>query len=103
MIPEKINTSADFEQLFLHVISHFYEEIDLYGKTYGPDSKTKLLSSIKSIITEYIPAVYPQYLADYPSSLPDIYTLISETITINQDRHDSLPDLYAIMEATETA
>ena len=100
MIPEKINTSADFEQLFLHVITHFYEEIDLYGKTYN---KTKLLSSIKSIITEYIPAVYPQYLADYPSSLPDIYTLISETITINRDRHDSLPDLYAIMEATETA
>ena len=80
MIPEKINTSADFEQLFLHVISHFYEEIDLYGKTYGPDSKTKLLSSIKSIITEYIPAVYPQYLADYPDSLNCIYGLVKETI-----------------------
>ena len=75
MIPEKINTSADFEQLFLHVISHFYEEIE-----YGPDSKTKLLSSIKSIITEYIPAVYPQYLADYPDSLTCIYGLIKETI-----------------------
>ena len=80
MIPEKINTSADFEQLFLHVISYFYEEIDLYGKTYGQDSKTKLLSSIKSIITEYIPAVYPQYLADYPDSLTCIYGLVKETI-----------------------
>ena len=80
MIPEKINTSADFEQLFLHVITHFYEEIDLYGKAYGQDSKTKLLSSIKSIITEYIPAVYPQYLADYPDSLNCIYGLVKETI-----------------------
>ena len=80
MIPEKINTSADFEQLFLHVITHFYEEIDLYGKTYGPDSKTKLLSSIKSIITEYIPAGYQQYLADYPDSLTCIYGLVKETI-----------------------
>ena len=39
-----------------------------------------LLSSIKSIITEYIPAVYPQYLADYPDSLTCIYGLIKETI-----------------------
>ena len=77
MIPEKINTPADFEQLFLHIIPHFYEEIDLYGKTYN---KTKLLSSIKSIITEYIPAVYPQYLADYPDSLTCIYGLVKETI-----------------------
>ena len=103
MIPEKINTSADFEQLFLHVITHFYEEIDLYGKAYGQDSKTKLLSSIKSIITEYIPAVYPQYFSDYPDSLDKIYALVKETIKINQERRTSLPDLFSLMETTETA
>ena len=95
---EELGSSADLEQLFLHIISHFYEEIDAYGS-----NKTQLLSSIKSILTEYIPAVYPQYYADYPDSLPDIYALIEETIKINQERRTSLPDLFSLMETTETA
>ena len=90
--PDGLNTPSDIEQLFLHIISHFYEEIDAYG------DKTQLLSSIKSILTEYIPAVYPQYYADYPDSLPDIYALVKETIKINQERRASLPNLYALMK-----
>ena len=42
--------------------------------------------------------MYPQYLDDYPSSLPDIYALIDETIRINreiQKAPDPLPGLYA--------
>ena len=95
--PDGLNTPSDIEQLFLHIISHFYEEIDAHG------DKTQLLSSIKSIITEYIPAVYPQYYSDFPDSLPDIYALIEETIKINQERRTSLPDLFSLMETTETA
>ena len=60
--------------------------------------RARLLISIRSILTGYIPAVYPQYLDDYPSSLPDIYALIDETIRINreiQKAPDPLPDLYA--------
>ena len=90
--PEAIVTPADFEQLFLHVISHFYDEINACG------NRTKLLSSIKSIIYDYIPAVYPQYLEDYPSSLDRIYALIAETVKINrevQKTHGQLPSLYA--------
>ena len=90
--PDLLNTPSDFEQLFLHIISHFYKEIDAYG------NKKHLLSSIKSILTEYIPTVYPQYFADYPDSLPDIYALIDETIKINHERRASLPNLYALME-----
>lgn len=86
--PEAIITLANFEQLFLHVISHFYDEINAYG------NREHLLSSIKSIIYEYIPAVYPQYLEDYPSSLDNIYALIAETVKINQENHDSLPEVY---------
>ena len=95
--PEELDSSADLEQLFLHIISHFYEEIDAYG------DKTQLLISIKSILTEYIPTVYPQYYSDFPDSLPDIYALIEETIKINQERRTSLPDLFSLMETTETA
>ena len=90
--PGVLDSPADIEQLFLHVISHFYEEINAYG------NKKHLLSSIKSILTEYIPTVYPQYFADYPDSLPDIYALIDETIKINHERRASLPNLYALME-----
>ena len=60
--------------------------------------RARLLISIRSILTGYIPAVYPQYLDDYPSSLPDIYALVGETIRINreiQKAPDPLPDLYA--------
>ena len=96
--PDGLNTPSDLEQLFLHVISRFYKEIDAYGS-----NKTQLLSSIKSILTEYIPAVYPQYYSDFPGSLPDIYALIEETIKINQERRTSLPDLFSLMETTETA
>ena len=95
--PDGLNTPSDIEQLFLHIISHFYEEIDAYG------DKTQLLISIKSILTEYIPTVYPQYYSDFPDSLPDIYALIEETIKINQERRTSLPDLFSLMETTETA
>ena len=95
--PDELNTPSDLEQLFLHVISRFYKEIDAYG------NKKHLLSSIKSILTEYIPAVYPQYYSDFPDSLPDIYALIEETIKINQERRASLPDLFSLMETTETA
>ena len=88
--PKMINTPSDFEQLFLHVISHFYDKINVYG------SRTQLLIAVRSILTEYIPTVYPQYLDDYPSSLPDIYTLIEETIRINREiQKDPLPNLYA--------
>jgi hypothetical protein len=90
--PEMINAPFDFEQLFLHIIIHFYDEIRAY------DNSTRLLISVKSILTEYIPVVYPQYLDDYPSSLPDIYALIDETIRINreiQKTPDPLPNLYA--------
>ena len=90
--PDELNTPSDLEQLFLHVISRFYKEIDAYG------NKKHLLSSIKSILTEYIPTVYPQYFADYPDSLPDIYALVKETIKINQERRASLPNLYALMK-----
>ena len=96
--PDELNTPSDLEQLFLHVISRFYKEIDAYGS-----NKTQLLSSIKSILTEYIPTVYPQYFADYPDSLPDIYALVNETIKINQERRTALPDLFSLMETTETA
>ena len=96
--PDGLNTPSDLEQLFLHVISRFYKEIDAYGS-----NKTQLLSSIKSILTEYIPAVYPQYYSDFPDSLPDIYALVNETIKINQERRASLPDLFSLMETTETA
>lgn len=91
--PDELNTPSDLEQLFLHVISRFYKEIDAYGS-----NKTQLLSSIKSILTEYIPAVYPQYFADYPDSLTCIYALAKETIKINQERRASLPNLYALMK-----
>ena len=90
--PKMINTPYDFERLFLHVITHFYDEIKACAM------RTRLLISIRSILTGYIPAVYPQYLDDYPSSLPDIYALIEETIRINreiQKATDPLPDLYA--------
>ena len=52
--PDELNTPSDLEQLFLHVISRFYKEIDAYGS-----NKTQLLSSIKSILTEYIPRLMP--------------------------------------------
>jgi hypothetical protein len=90
--PKMINTPHDFERLFLHVITHFYDEIKACAM------RTRLLISIRSILTGYIPAVYPQYLDDYPSSLPDIYALIDETIRINreiQKTPDPLPNLYA--------
>ena len=90
--PKIIDTPFDFERLFLHVITHFYDEIKAYG------GRARLLIAVRSILTEYIPAMYPQYLADYPSSLPDIYALIEETIRINRELQkvpDSLPNLYA--------
>ena len=90
--PKELYTPADFEQLFLHIISHFDKEIDGYG------NKKQLLSSLKSILTEYIPTVYPQYISDYPDSLENIYSLIGETIHINQERRAALPDLYALMK-----
>ena len=95
--PKELYTPADFEQLFLHIISHFDKEINAYG------NKKQLLVSLKSILTEYIPTVYPQYYSDFPDSLPDIYALIEETIKINQERRTSLPDLFSLMETTETA
>ena len=95
--PKELYTPSDFEQLFLHIISHFDKEINAYG------NKKQLLVSLKSILTEYIPTVYPQYISDYPDSLPDIYALIEETIKINQERRASLPDLFSLMETTETA
>ena len=94
--PKELYTPSDFEQLFLHIISHFDKEINAYG------NKKQLLVSLKSILTEYIPTVYPQYISDYPDSLPDIYALIEETIKINQERRTSLPDLFSLMETTET-
>ena len=90
--PKELYTPSDFEQLFLHIISHFDKEIDGYG------NKKQLLSSLKSILTEYIPTVYPQYISDYPDSLEKIYSLIGETIHINQERRAALPDLYALMK-----
>ena len=90
--PKELYTPSDLEQLFLHVISRFYKEIDGYG------NKKQLLSSLKSILTEYIPTVYPQYISDYPDSLEKIYSLIGETIHINQERRAALPDLYALMK-----
>ena len=95
--PKELYTPSDFEQLFLHIISHFDKEINAYG------NKKQLLVSLKSILTEYIPTVYPQYYSDFPDSLPDIYALIEETIKINQERRTSLPDLFSLMETTETA
>ena len=95
--PKELYTPADFEQLFLHIISHFDKEINAYG------NKKQLLVSLKSILTEYIPTVYPQNFSDFPDSLPDIYALIEETIKINQERRTSLPDLFSLMETTETA
>ena len=90
--PKELYTPSDFEQLFLHIISHFDKEINAYG------NKKQLLVSLKSILTEYIPTVYPQYISDYPDSLPDIYALVKETIKINHERRASLPNLYALME-----
>ena len=90
--PKELYTPSDFEQLFLHIISHFDKEINAYG------NKKQLLVSLKSILTEYIPTVYPQYISDYPDSLEKIYSLIEETISINKERHASLPNLYALME-----
>ena len=95
--PKELYTPSDFEQLFLHIISHFDKEINAYG------NKKQLLVSLKSILTEYIPTVYPQIFSDFPDSLPDIYALIEETIKINQERRTSLPDLFSLMETTETA
>ena len=90
--PKELYTPSDFEQLFLHIISHFDKEINAYG------NKKQLLVSLKSILTEYIPTVYLQYYSDFPDSLPDIYALIEETIKINQERRTSLPNLYALMK-----
>ena len=90
--PKELYTPSDFEQLFLHIISHFDKEINAYG------NKKQLLVSLKSILTEYIPTVYPQYFSDYPDSLPDIYALVNETIKINHERRASLPNLYALMK-----
>ena len=40
--PNGLNSQSDFESLFLHVISHFYDEIITYGR------RTQLMISIKS-------------------------------------------------------
>ena len=45
--PEMINTPHDFERLFLHVITHFYDEIKACGM------RTQLLISVRSILTPF--------------------------------------------------
>jgi hypothetical protein len=45
--PKIINTPHDFERLFLHVITHFYDEIKACAM------RTRLLISIRSILTPF--------------------------------------------------
>ena len=74
--------TPDLNRLFLHVYSVFHEEI----KAFGHESRMRLFVTLKSIIFDYIPAVYPEYYANYPYSLNKIYDLIEETINITRDK-----------------
>jgi hypothetical protein len=69
--------TPDFNRLFLHVYSVFHEEI----ATLDHESRMRLFVTLKSIIFDYIPAIYPEYYANYPDSLNKIYDLVDETIS----------------------
>lgn len=72
--------TPDLNRLFLHIYSVFHDEIEAYTEAFGHDSRMRLFVILKSIIFDYIPAVYPQYYANYPDSLNKIYDLIDEVI-----------------------
>ena len=69
--------TPDLNRLFLHVYSVFHEEIGALDH----ESRMRLFVTLKSIICDYIPAVYPEYYTSYPDSLNKIYDLVDETIS----------------------
>ena len=84
-LPEKLETDADFTQLFHWMISNYHLSINAYGKRFGYADRQRLFIYILNTLNVVIPKEFPEYIMNYPESLDDIKGLVGQIILISID------------------
>jgi len=99
-LPEKLETDADFTQLFHWMISDFHLAINAYKKRFGYGDRQRLLVYILNALKVLMPKEFPEYITNYPKSLDDIKGLVGQIILMSMDytgmhpEEDGAEELY---------
>ena len=91
-LPEKLETDADFTQLFHWMISNYHLSINAYEKRFGYADRQRLLIYILNTLKVVIPKEFPEYITNYPESLDNIKGLVEQMILISIDYTGSHPE-----------
>lgn len=84
-LPDKLESDADFAQLFHFMISEFHLSINIYGKKYGYGDRQRLLVYILEALKNIMPVTNPEYIDNFPESLEDIKGLVAQMILTSVD------------------
>lgn len=91
-LPQKLETDAEFTQLFHWAISEFHHAINAYGKRYGYADRQRLLVYIMQALKEVMPKVNPEYIENFPESLDGIRSLVAQVIIMSMDYTGKHPE-----------
>lgn len=91
-LPEKLETDAEFTQLFHRAISEFHHAINAYGMRYGYADRQRLLVYIMQALKEVMPKVNPEYIEMFPDYLDGIRSLVAQMIIMSMDYTGKHPE-----------
>ena len=91
-LPEKLESDADYTQLFQYMVSEFHLAINAYEKQYGYGDRQRLLVYILQTLKDLIPQAEPDYIKNYPASLEDIKGFVAQIILTSVDFTGQHPD-----------
>ena len=91
-LPEKLESDADYTQLFQYMVSEFHLAINAYEKQYGYGDRQRLLVYILQTLKDLIPQAEPDYIKNYPAPLEDIKGFVAQVILTSVDFTGQHPD-----------
>ena len=84
--PEKLETTEDYAELTQHMVAVYRTALNLIYRQQGPEARTQMLTMMVLLLSAVMPAQHPEYVAGYPASLNDIYTLVGSMLSPETER-----------------
>ena len=86
--PEQLKTKEDMLQLMHHILAEYRLSFNLYYERHGFAARQQMLSALAGLLGKQIPEQHPEYLENYPDSMPEIDAQVCLMLMVLERRNN---------------
>ena len=81
--PVRLETAEDYAQLMQHMVSTFRPALNICYRQYGYEVRLEILMTMVQLLSDIMPERNPDFIANYPDSIEDIYALLGNFLVMS--------------------